>query len=195
MKLLQACSAVTVLLIGLTGCSLLPQTAPVDVKPIPHSETSEPVKTPEAGTTETSTGLKIVTLSEEEQSPVPVYTESKPAGTWDLIQGVPVGWPAGVPIYADRSIKGQFLAYEASNGTTAYSSMVNMTYAELDILLEEYKKQGYVVTDDKKDDTKRVVILLNDVYKIVINGSESAVNPQTSALYDASMTIIATPLY
>lgn len=131
----------------------------------------------------------IVVLSDDEVTEVVQFTRSEPAGSWPVGPGIPPGFPAGVPVYPDRWIKNNVVESTTSAGLPSYSAMFWGSYADLDKLAVRFGELGYD-TEQQQDDEKRVVIHQNKRYRVIINASESAVDPQSKELIDPAYTVL-----
>ncbi|MCU1410274.1 MAG: hypothetical protein JWR04_981 [Rhodoglobus sp.] len=158
---------VLVAVLALSGCSLLPAPGPV-VTP----ETSTP--TAEAVQDGPPLDSEIVTLTPEQVLPEDVYTRSEPNGSFPMGADLPRGFPAGVPAFANRWVKSNFLSFVNSDGRKSYSAMFVGGYDDVDALLAEFARQGWSEEGSDELPTRRVYIVQNAAYRVIITASESA---------------------
>ena len=156
-----------VALLVLSGCSLLP-----------HPTTTEGASTPGPLPSATQSGpppnSEIVTLTPEEVVPEDVYTQSEPNGTFPMGLDLPRGFPAGIPAFSNRWVKSNFHSFTNSEGRLSYGVMFVGDYDDVDTLLAEFARQGW--SDEGSDElpTRRVYIVENETYRVIITATESA---------------------
>lgn len=172
------------LTLTLAGCALLP--TPGTAAP----STPAPTAQPDAGEDVPSKAdPNILVLSDDDASDVVKYTLSEPAGSFQIGPGVPPGFPAGVPVFTERWVKNSVTEGTTSAGLPYYSAMFWGDYADLDELAVHYRELGFDA-EQQQDDTKRVIIYQNDRHRVIINATESAVNPQTEELIDPAYSVM-----
>ncbi len=115
------------------------------------------------------------------------FTRSEPAGSWPIGPDTPPGFPAGIPLYLDRWIDKSIGEFSTGSGLPGYYVMFWGGYAELDALSVRFLELGYE-KEQREDETKRVIIYENHRYRVTINATESAVDPQTRELIAPSYT-------
>jgi hypothetical protein len=166
---------------ALTGCALISAPAEREAAPTPTPSASGG-----AAVSPSAADPEIVVLGDDEVTEFPRFTRSTPAGTWPVGEGIPAGFPAGVPVYPDRWIDDNVIEFE-SNGRSGYSAMFWGGYADIDALLVRFRELGYEV-DDRRDEGKRVIVLETDRYRVIVNATESARDTQTQELLDPAYT-------
>lgn len=184
-RLIAATSSALLLAPLLAGCGL------VSIRdgggaPARPAASAEPSETPAGDPGPSQADPEIVVLDDDDVTDLPQFTRSTPAGTWPVGEGLPEGFPAGIPAYPDRWVKGNTFEFD-SDGKRGYSAMFWGDYAAVDALLVRFRELGFEV-DDRQDDTKRVIVLDTERYRVIINATESAVDPQTEELLDPSYT-------
>lgn len=186
LRILATAVALAVALM-LAGCALLPVpgSGVPAATPAPSATT-----TPDAGEEAPSKAdPDILVLSDDDVSEVVEYTPSEPAGSFQIGPGVPPGFPAGVPVYTERWIKNNVAEGTTSAGLPYYSAMFWGDYADLDELSVHFRELGFD-EEQKQDDTKRIIIYQNDRYRVTVNATESAVDPQTQELVDPAYSVL-----
>lgn len=187
---LRAALTVVAATVVLGGCVMFPgprpgagdpgaeATPPGSASPTP---TDEPAA-PSAG------GPVVVVLDDDEVTQVPQFIRSTPRGSWPVGVGIPAGFPAGVPVIADRWIKNNVLEFD-SDGRYGYSAMFWGGYDHVDALVARLEELGFDV-EEQRDDTKRVIVADSDRYRVVINATETAQNPGEQEFIDPAYTTI-----
>lgn len=176
--------------LALTGCALLAPAPDAPATPSAATPSADAQGEPGAPSDAES---GIVVLSDDDVTDVVEFTRSEPAGTWPVGPGVPPGFPAGVPVFSDRWIKNNVVESTTSAGLPSYSAMFWGGYADLDKLAVHFEELGFS-KDQQQDDTKRVIIYQNERYRVIINASESTVDPQSKELLDPAYTMLVISL-
>lgn len=114
---------------------------------------------------------EIVVLAEDQVTDGIEFTQSEPAGTWKVGPGVPLGFPAGIPVFPDRWIDREARSYTTSDGKRAYSAMFWGDYDDVAQIVEKARELGFDIAE-QRDDQKWVIAMENDRYKFIINAAE-----------------------
>lgn len=186
-RILTASTAATLAAsLTLSGCALLaPQ--PGGGAAEPGEQTTTAPREPETNAPRDDAS-GIVVLSDDEVTKIPTFVRSEPAGTWPVGEGIPVGFPAGVPVYPDRWIENNVTEF-TTNGLPGYSAMFWGDYDDIDALLVRCEELGYEI-DDSRDEGKRVITMFNERYKLIITATESATDPVSGELLDPSYSYL-----
>ena len=170
MRLPRTLAALATVL-ALAGCSFFPgPPAPKPSTPEPTAAASSPGPTqggppPPAG---------IVTLTPDQVQPEDVFTRSEPNGSFPMGLGLPRGFPAGVPAFENRWIKNDFLSFTNGDGRLSYGVMFVGGYDDVDALLAEFARQGWTDEGSEILPTRRLYIVQNESYRVIITVTESA---------------------
>jgi len=156
-------------ILALSGCSLLPQPSTTG-----SSATPAPAPVPTATQEGPPPDSEILTLTPEEVQPEDVYTRSEPNGSFPMGLDLPRGFPAGVPAFANRWVKSNFQSFTNSDGRLSYGVMFVGGYDDVDALLAEFARQGWSDEGSEVLPTRRVYIVQNESYRVIITASESA---------------------
>lgn len=156
----------------LSGCSLLPTPS----RPSPTAESTGNPDVPSGPTPVESAPppAGIVTLTPEQVVAEDVYTRSEPNGSFPVGLDLPRGFPAGVPAFTNRWVKASFFSFDNSNGGTSYSAMFVGGYDDVDALRAEFARQGWSDEGAEELPTRRVYILENQTYRVIITATDSA---------------------
>jgi hypothetical protein len=163
--------AALVALLALAGCSFLPlPSRPGPTAAGPTSAPSSPAPTqdgppPPAG---------IVTLTPDQVQPEDVFTRSEPNGSFPMGLGLPRGFPAGIPAFENRWIKNDFISFTNGDGRLSYGVMFVGGYDDVDALLAEFARQGWSDEGSEILPTRRLYIVQNESYRVIITTTESA---------------------
>lgn len=156
-----------VAVLALSGCAFFPT-------PQPTLTLAEEAPRPTQDGTPPPAG--IVTLTPEQVQLEDVYTRSEPHGSFQVGLDLPRGFPAGIPAFTNRWVKSNFFSTINGDGRKTYSAMFVGGYDDVDAVLAEFARQGW--SDEGSDElpTRRVYIVQNDAYRVIITATESAQN-------------------
>jgi hypothetical protein len=167
---LRRTPALLVAVLVLSGCSLLPS------PPAPESNDPTAASSPAPTQDGTPPPAGIVTLTPDQVQPEDVYTRSEPNGSFPMGLDLPRGFPAGVPAFANRWVKSNFLSFTNSDGRLSYGAMFVGGYDDVDALLAEFERQGWSDEGSEELPTRRAYIVQNETYRVIITATESAQN-------------------
>ena len=187
----SATGAGILLIVALSGCSLVatndaPEAVLPSPAPVETSETNEPNDSqPEPDVLEDSdTTDNIVTLTPEEVTDPVVWDRSTPGGDFKIGQGVPPGFPAGVPVYTDVWIKDSFLSFDSA-GRAAVGVDFNVPLEGIDPLVAEFENQGYRINiNERYEEDQRVLIEMESASYLVVLTSAWGVEGGKTGIID-----------
>jgi hypothetical protein len=182
---LPAAAAALAAALALTGCIAFPG----GDRPAPTAPEGAPPTTdaPGGDGAPSQADPSIVVLTDDQVVPFPQYERSTPEGSWEIGTGIPVGFPAGVPVFPDRWIKNAQQEFE-SQGRYGYSSMFWGGYDDMEALALRLDELGFELAREQ-DEGKLVIVADSDRYRVVLTGTETAQNPGDDHYLDASYTI------
>lgn len=188
LRILTSAAAVVASL-TLASCALLPVpgSGVPAATPAPSATTTPDEAQDQQGLGQNKGEPRIVVLNDDGVTDVVKFTRSEPAGSWPIGPGTPPGFPAGVPVYPDRWIDKSVGEFTTGAKLPAYYVMFWGGYDDLDELSVRFLELGYE-KDQRQDDTKRVITYENDRYRVTINATESAIDPQSQEPIDPSYT-------
>lgn len=115
------------------------------------------------------------------------WAESTPDGTWSVGKGFPVEFPAGLPLFPDRWVKGYPLIVE-SGGLLMLSYTFWGGYDEVDAIMTRLAELDFATESEVLPD-RQAHVAENDEFRVVITVAEGVTDIQEpSRVYDPQYT-------
>jgi hypothetical protein len=126
----------------------------------PNAASAEVVETPSPALTLPAEGY--VVLTPETAQVFPDARKSQPNGTFDVLNGVPQGYPYGVPVQVNAHLRGALWHFEDSK----YQFLFSGDQAAFDTLVEQFSfAEWKLIADEELAPGLRSVKFSNEVWE------------------------------